>query len=132
MSLKEEVIKAFKQNDQKFIESFGIITLDPRSPGTQQDKIAALQKCEQAVQAYRLGDKEAIGSWFDSVDDDGKSLLGNVARIIDQNRYRNSMNRHSANKTRLKKVEKMRNSYGQKYGYGYGVDEDLDFDDIFS
>lgn len=132
MPLREEVEKAFKKNDQKFIESFGVIVLDSRSPGTAQDKTDALQKCEQAVQDFRAGDKSAIGKWFDSVDDDGKSLMGNVARIVDQNKYRNSQQRYTKNKTRLKDVEDMRNSLGQTYGYGYGVDEDLDFDDIFS
>jgi len=132
MSLRKEVKRSFQRNDQKFIETFGMIILDPRVPGDQSDGMIALSGCETAVKSYRAGNADAIGEWFDSLNDDGKSLLGNVARIVWQQQYRDSKTRFNNMKNKVKEIEEMRNPLGYSYGYGFGVDEDLDYNEMFS
>ena len=129
--LKIEVLRAFNHRQQRFVEVFGRIVLNSKTPGNGVDKILALRDLETAVNGFRQGDLNAVSEWFDSLDDNGKSLLSNVARIIWQEIYMDIKDDLEVKKNKIIDIEQMRNPLGYSYGYGYGVQEDFDYNTIF-
>lgn len=128
---QRETIKIFKKYPLEFTSKLVRLVVDPGVPGNASIKVNFINDYLDALDVFTLNqDLSNLISFYQSLPDQGKSLIINAARAVVQDTYKDVNTDSTNNKNKLISELQQIESISGGYGYGFGIVDDPDFGDI--